>query len=194
MLFQITHYHSLQVWLCSFSENDCRFSQKLLYSLFNQLCVCVSNWSPHATAVTRRQITQTHKSAWCSFTRLINIPERSHTDNSNTHTHPDPSEYSWRRYPAGLFEMEPHRELKATSRAIFLPIALVALLGRAVSGHYLRIVCSSWPRQRKMGMSTDKHGCIIRAAVMCHPLCASRQTVGDLEEAGIPSRLSGKSG
>uniref|UniRef100_A0A3Q4I217 ETS variant transcription factor 4 n=1 Tax=Neolamprologus brichardi TaxID=32507 RepID=A0A3Q4I217_NEOBR len=35
-------------------------------------------------------------------------------------------------------------------------------------------------------MSTDKHGCIIRAAVMCHPRCASRQTVGDLEEAGIP--------
>lgn len=140
------------------------------------LCVCLIE-------VPMRQ--QSHSQATYTNTQICMVL---------THTYPDPSEYSWRRYPAGLFEMEHHHELKATSRAIFLPIALVALLGRAVSGHSLRIVCSSWPRQRKMGMSTDKHGCIIRAAVMCQPLCASRQTVGDLEEAGIPSRLSGKSG
>lgn len=45
-----------------------------------------------------------------------------------------------------------------------------------------------------VGTSIDKLTSIIRAAVMCHPLCPSRQAVGDVEEAGIPSCLSGKSG
>lgn len=38
-------------------------------------------------------------------------------------------------------------------------------------------------------MSTEKHVCNIRAAVMCHPLCESarRRRGGDSEEAGIPT-------
>lgn len=90
----------------------------------------------------------------------------------------------------------PHKP-RATSRAIFLPIALAALLGCIVTG----LVYTLWGLfavhdhgRERGGMSIDKHTSIIRAAVMCHPVCIGRRAVGDLEEAGIPSRLSGKSG
>lgn len=124
---------------------------------------------------------------------LIFHKGRIQTAQTCTHTQTAPSTAD-AVSQAGLSEMEHPHKPRATSRATFLPIALVARLCCTVSVHSLRTVCSSWPWQRKGGMSIDKHTSVIRVAVMCHPLCTRRRAVGDLEEAGIPSRLSGKSG
>lgn len=120
-------------------------------------------------------------------------------DQTHTHVHTQTrSIYSWRRSQAGLSEMEhPHK----TESHIKANIPANRISGSAWLHREWTYVHSedclqfmTIAEKRGGGTSIDKHTSIIRAAVMCHPLCTSRRAVGDLEEAGIPSRLSGKSG
>lgn len=64
------------------------------------------------------------------------------------------------------------------------------LLG-APAGPPPRTPGRSRPRRRKREGERDG---IIRVAVMCHPASTRRRAAGDLEEAEIPARLTGKSG
>lgn len=109
---------------------------------------CILNWSVrrHLCLIGNAReaahiITKAQKASWCSFARLINILERSHTNNSHTHTHrPLHVQLS------GPFEMEhPHKPespIKGNAPANRISVS-TRLHREPTCVHSLRIVCSS---------------------------------------------------